>query len=700
MVIENEWWVVEIEEEHGLIVGMRDKAAGIEVIAEPRLADNFRLLLPLGDLEANYILGRQQKLSAAETTDGGLSLRWDGPLHNERGEWDLDVVLRLGFAGEAVTFDLEVVNRTDHDLAEAWYPLLGGMAAMGEPADTEMMLPTSGWGWIMQPFVRFHESMPPGAGIPGSRWPEFIAGYPGGVSMPWVDFYDRRLGRGLYVGSHDEIARYRVFRMEMHPGIKHNTDGSNWPREEHRDERWPSGIILGWAHFPYTKPGETFRGSQIVVRGHEGDWHEATRIFRAWYDTKFKAVDPKRSWMHEELAVQDTLFLMPEGNVQMTYADVPRWAADAKEYGVGTVMMSGWDLGGHDSHYPRYEPDPRLGTWEELERAVAAVHDLGMRVIFFANFSPVDCATDWFREELHKYQSMSRWGVTDRMGWGMGTLGARLGFTARPLTNVSAGFPKYRAIIVRQMRRLAEIGADGVHLDKLIPPPMDFNPALKLSPDRASWEGTLAGLGEILAACREVNPEFALSVESVWDRLLEYSDVAWCWHSHAGPEHVPVFKYAFPQWWPSMFVCQAYDYNEINNAVRYGYQLYVGPGRYMASMADEQTRPLAEYVREVLRMWDGLRETIIDGEFLDKEGVRVEAPLPVKFSVHRNRRTGQRACVLMNAGDEAAEARVEFVGGEGKGATVHDPGHEARKAELPSILTVAAERVVVVIEEG
>ena len=32
-----------------------------------------------------------------------------------------------------------------------------------------------------------------------------------------------------------------------------------------------------------------------------------------------------------ELAVQDTLFLMPEGNLVMRYADIPRWAEEARE---------------------------------------------------------------------------------------------------------------------------------------------------------------------------------------------------------------------------------------------------------------------------------------------------------------------------------------------------------------------------------
>lgn len=701
MIAENQRYRVEFDDRSGAIVGLADKARGHEFISQPRLADSFRLLLPLPELEANYLLGREQPLSAATVDDRGATLRWETPLVNAQGAFDVEVTMRVGLTDAAVTFDLEAVNRAAVPLAEAWYPLLGGMMAPGDPAETRLLLPTAGWGAVHQPFFWFPESMGPGGGVPGSRFPEFLMGYPGGLSMPWVDLYDERLGWGLYLASYDTVARFRTFRLEMHPGIKHNVAGGNWPRPECRDDRFPEGLIASWAHFPYTPPGETFRGGQVVAQTHPGDWHAAARIFRGWHASQFPPQERRDDWLREHLAIQDTLFLLPEGTVNMTYADIPRWAQDARDYGVRAVLISGWDLGGHDSHYPHYEPDPRLGTWEELQEAVRRCHELGMKVLFFANFSPVDCATDWFARELHRYQSMNRWGVTDRFGFGMGTLGARLGFSARPLTNVSAGFPGFRDIIVRQMRRLAEIGADGVHLDKLMPPAMDFNPALPLSPDQASWTGTLLGLEEILRACREVKPDFCLSVESAWDRLLPYAESAWVWHSNLGsPDHLPVFKYTLPRWLPSMFTCQAYDFNDVNNAVRFGYQLYIGPARYTASMADEQTRPLSEYVREVLRLWEQQRETIFDGEFLDKEGVWVEASGPVGYNTHRNPRTGQVACVLMNAGQAAAEATVGFADYAAGGVTVYRPFDEPMHAASPVRVTLPPDRLAIVLTDA
>src|SRR5207248_6693498 len=112
------------------------------------------------------------------------------------------------------------------------------------------------------------------------------------------------------------------------------------------------------------------------------------------------------------------MFLLPEGNVVMKFSDIPRWAGDARDYGVRAVLISGWNIGGHDSHYPYYEPDPRLGTWEDLANGIRACHAMGVKVLFFANFSPVDCDTDWYRRELHRYCSMNRWGISQQFGYG------------------------------------------------------------------------------------------------------------------------------------------------------------------------------------------------------------------------------------------------------------------------------------------
>jgi hypothetical protein len=283
-------------------------------------------------------------------------------------------------------------------------------------------------------------------------------------------------------------------------------------------------------------------------------------------------------------------------------------------------------------------------------------------------------------------------------GWGMGTLGARMGLTRPPISGCDPGFPAYRKILVDHMRKLAEIGADGVHYDKVIGHnAVNFNPALELPGDQSFFHGVIACMEETLAAGKSHNPEFCLGVESPWDRLLSYCDAWWLWHDML--DHIPVMKYTFPEFMPTFATVQPWDYNNVNNAIRYGYQLIVGPVRYSTSMADEQSRPISSYIAEVLRIRNELKETIFFGEFMDNLEVAVSEHEHLKYNTHRNPQTGQRACVLVNQGQTPLEATVRFDGNQHGSVRLYQPFAPVRQAMLPVTVSVPGERLVIVVEE-
>jgi Domain of unknown function (DUF6259) len=700
MKLENASYILEVSPETGALVRLCDKAGGVELLAHGRLGESFRILLPLPEFEANYILGTEQRLSGADVTEDALALRWDGPLQSSEGQFDVDVEVHITFVGEGIEFQTTVRNRTPHALAEVWHAGLGGLMGIGGREGTRTILPSSrapGTEWL---FRQFPESMGVGGGG-GLRFPEYYTRYPLELNMPWLDISNSEVGCGLYYGCHDVEPRVSTLRFEMHPGLARNRLSGNWPSDREMEataDRYTPGLVVHWVHLPYTPPGETFVGPPVVVQSHAGDWHAGASIYRAWFLSHFSIPQLGQGWLRREQAVQDTMFLLPEGNVMLTFNDIPRWAADARAHGVNTVMISGWNVGGHDNQYPNYTPDPKLGTWNELAEAIKRCHELGTRVLFFANVQPVDVSTDLFRDELHPYRMTDAKGQMSVSGWGMGTLGARMGLTRPPIAGCDPGFPAYRKIIVEHMRRLAEVGADGIHFDKVFGhPPLNFNPGPGLSPDQSWYTGVLRCMEETLESCREVRPDFGLSVESSWDRLLTYSDAWWQWHDML--DHVPVMKYTFPEFMPTFAVVQPWDYNNVNNAIRYGYQILVGPIRYSTSMADEQMREISAYVAEVLRIRDELKEVIFLGEFLDVLGVSVSPHAHLKYTTHRNPRTGKRACVLVNQGMELLATSVAFEGrGQGQ-LRIYRPFEPVECGSSPLGLSVPGERLAIVVEE-
>ena len=682
---------------NGVLCSCVDVASGIDLIAEPRLAGNFRLLLPLPEREANYIAGRDQALTRIEQDRNTLALHWDGPLQNELGVWDLAVTLRVECTDAGIRFRLRVENRTQHPVAEVWYTMLGGIQGFGPRPDTESMIPQKGWSAGEHLFSRFPLSFQY-----GTPYPEFRCQYPFMMPMPWIDFHNRNLGRGLYCGCHDTEPRIKYLRLELQPGVERRAD-ENWPQPEHLDPDEPLGLQLHWILLPWTAPGETFEAPPVVVQTHAGDWHQGAAIYRDWFTGRFPLTGPNAaSWITDTTALQGTMLLLQEGVCHRTYAEIPNWAAAAARYGINTVLLCGWDRGGHDADYPHYEPDPRLGSWADLRDAVAGCHALGVRVLFFVNIQTADCTTDWYRRELHRYRSVGRWGCPhNSVGYGMGTFSGRAGITHRPLADLNPGFAPVRELLVRQFRKLAEIGADGLHIDKVDAPLFDFAAELDTSPDLAAPAGVLRTIRETLAACRELNPAFAVSTECRWDQMLPLAPVGWSWHSHVLGEkdHIPVFKAAFPEWIPTMAIEQPFDYNLANSAIRFGYALLVAPGHFTASMHDPLWQPLSRYIQELERLRRGLHDIIFRGQFQDRAGVRIDVAPPLAFSVHARPDDGRRACIMVNPGTKADQAVLaEFRDAATPVVRIYRPFADPVDAECPITLDIPGNSLVIALE--
>src|SRR6185437_11808910 len=119
-------------------------STNIDLISEPRLSDNFRLLIPLPGLEGNYINGNEQKLESVIEEPENILLRWKSPLENARGKFDVRVSMTISLRNERVEFRLALENHTRYPVGEVWYPILGGITGVGDRADTQEMIPFRG----------------------------------------------------------------------------------------------------------------------------------------------------------------------------------------------------------------------------------------------------------------------------------------------------------------------------------------------------------------------------------------------------------------------------------------------------------------------------------------------------------------------------------------------------------------------------
>ena len=710
MILENDSLRVEFDPQTGSMIGLVDKIGAINLITEPRLAENFRLLLPMSDMRANYVLGLEQGPPEVEQTPDAVTFRWKGPLTNERGEYDLDVTLGIELKAESLAFNCRVRNGTSYELAEVWFAMLGGMTGLAEGdagRETMALAPAAGALWSQNLFADFGNTRGQTLGIHTGEHGFF---YPGLMSMPWISFYDLNQDRGMYFAALEDTARVKMIRFSLEPGLAEQRADGNWPRKDEVGDL-PLGLVMNWTHFPYTKPGDTFQSASAVLRFHEGDWRESAALYRRWFDEHYPVVEPGSTWIRRATAFFHPMCMLPEDNVNFRFKEIPAWAKSAVDHGVRSFMFAGWDKGGHDRGYPYYEPDPRLGTWQELEDGIRACHDMGMKVSFFVNCQPIDMTTEWYKKELHKYRILDPYGEQYFVinYWGMGTLSARSQFfTGTPYTEMNPAHPEVRALLIRQWRKLVEIGADGLHIDKFFQTPMDFNPRLKdTSPDLAHHEGVLKFVEELFTACREINPEFCISYEGRWDRLFSYTDTLW-W---GGKESA--LNAAFPQLSMVVGLEQPYDFNKFNGAVLAGQNVLVGPGNYTKSMDYPPMKAFAEYIGEVTRIREELFDSVCLGEILDaSEGVyQRRDPLVMvdgsfaqnpdaKWVLNRDPKTGKRTVILGNLSSEALQAvDLTLVDGREDFCRVYQPFESVKSSGFPVSVCVPSERVAFIVEQ-
>jgi hypothetical protein len=619
------------------------------------------------DKTAITVLGKDQKLSSFHQHRGKLSLHWDGPLRDAAGlEHDVGVRMDVVAAGSSLEFALHLENRTAYKVQEAEYPLIGGLTKLCRPggqADATLWVPTSA------PSER------------PLRLPFKAAafGYPGQMNMSFCCIQSKSADRCLYLSSQDSIARYKTYRFLELAGPEGAKD-----------------VFACIQHSPFTPAGGTFDGSPVALKFVPGDWHAGGRAYREWFKNTFGITEPSQCWIRRESFFLMSMFMLPEGTINFRFKDIPKWAKAAKAHGLRAVQISGFQVGGHDNGYPDYSIDPRLGTWKELEAGIVDCHRMGLKVYFFVNYEPIMIDSEWYKAELHKYREMTaNGGYTWNTGWGMGTLWSRMGHPKR-MTWADPAFPQFRKIIVDQLVKLAQSGADGVHVDKVYPSALDYNPDLPMSPDTAPWEGVIMLTQEVMAECRKYCPDWAMSFECNWDRLLQFTGSTWWVGNQA------ITREVFPEHVETLGLYDAYDYLGVNNAVRNGHQVMVAPLGFSRPLDWAPFRDLADYIKEVKRIRDRLQETVFYGEVQGRSGVKLKdgPPSGLEYNVFHNRDSGRRVCVISNR--NMTDGKLTILGFEGNSngaARLHAPFKRIRQVRLPLTVTVPAERIVFLEEQ-
>ena len=683
-----------LDADSGDLVGLDWKKPALRIIDEPRLGENFRVLLPKPGYEAAYFNSRDQKVSRIEESADGVVCHYDS-LRREGEELPVKVRYQIRAAESQIQFSIEVDNPTARPLAEVFYGILGGLKGIQERLETQSLVPSATGNLAPALFRRF-QAGGYGGGNLGIRYDAAGYTYPGSMPMGWMDVYNLKAGLGYYYANQDPETRLTALYFEMRPFTKSAVVRDNWPGTEDVPEGEPIGLTMGWLNMPYLSQG-VFRAGPVALQVHEGDWHTASAIYRNWFDRHFPIQRPA-TWLSQEMAWQSVIISNCEDGIVHRFQNLPRLAAEAKKYGVTTFEILGWDMGGIDRGYPQYRPNPRLGSPEEFRRALADIRAMGVHPLLFSNVQVADTATPLFKSELSRYAVQGRWAPDwPLFGWGEGTISARMGLARSNMTAVSPAHPGYRKLLMDQYLQMIRDGADGFQLDKtILIGTLDFNPALPVSPDKSLITGVLDTFKELLEKGRQIKPEFALASEIWIDRTLPYVDVSYLRMGEIDMSSTAM-RYTFPEWKATIFGESPGDFNPMNNGMRYGMVWALAPRHYNDSLDEPLQRPLSRYVAELIRIRKQYRDLLFEGRFRDTLGASVTGEADVRYSVFENIGATARACVVVNYGDRPETAEVSLTGAEGREVEISLPFQEDYSAQLPLHLTIAPHRLAVVV---
>jgi hypothetical protein len=157
--------------------------------------------------------------------------------------------------------------------------------------------------------------------------------------------------------------------------------------------------------------------------------------------------------------------------------------------------------------------------------------------------------------------------------------------------------------------------------------------------------------------------------------------------------------YTFPEVVSTVFAENPGDFNVMSNGMRYGMVWALAPRHYQESMDERLTRPLSNYVKELIRIRSKHRDILFHGRFQDTLGAQIRTHPNLRHSVFRRGGDAgaQQACVVVNYGDRPADTSVRWNTWRGP-VEICQPFEADRVDKLPATIRVAPHSCAVVVE--
>ena len=328
-------------------------------------------------------------------------------------------------------------------------------------------------------------------------------------------------------------------------------------------------------------------------------------------------------WAREPHSWQQIHINSPEDELRVPFTELVHIGEECARHGVKAIQLVGWNDGGQDQGNPSHDPDPRLGTFEELKQAIADIQALGVKMILFAKFTWADRATERFRNELVRYAVKDPYGdYYHYMGYQYQTATQLLDINTKRLVPMCFQSEDYLRVCDEEFRKTVELGADGILFDECLhhsPTLLCFDPDhghRHGAPTYANDRKLIENFSKIALPVRR---DFLFAGEACYDWEMEAYHLSY--HRSENLEHIPLSRYMLPHA-PFMTAVTGFDDRSmVNQCLLYRYIISYEPYNFKGRL-DDYPATMA-YGKQMDALRTELRQYFWDGEFRHEVGARV-----------------------------------------------------------------------------
>jgi len=650
----NESLALKFDRDSGALTGLTALESGWQILNRPQLGLSFQLLVPLRQAQDwhqpagprnNAVLGEKQRLADLEiAADGRWAVfGWEGLSSERGGKLAIRFRLEVRLTDRQAIFTPTVENHSPYIIENVYCPTLGDLQ------------PPAGAEWLRSFFYNY------GTATECSLWPTFqnTRGYygvdhpiqlggPAACGAPTAPFILLRCAsQGLYIGVNAPSAELVAWQTELRPGY-----GSSI------DSRLPERLTISGkevatrfaaVQVPYIQPGESRTLTPIALEAFQGDWQTGAEIYKRWRSSWMKPAQPPK-WASAPHAWQQVQINSPEDELRIPFRELVKTGEECARHGVRAIQLVGWNDGGQDQGNPTHDPDPRLGTFEELKEAIRQIQKLGVKVVLFAKFTWADRATERFRNELERLAVKDPYGdYYHYPGYQYQTATQLLDINTKRLIPMCFLSEEYLRLCEEEFQKTLDLGADGILFDECQhhgPALLCFDPSHGHRSGAPVYANDRKLIENFRRLAQETNPEFLFAGEACYDWEMEAYHLAY--FRTENKQHIPLSRYLLPEGLYMTAVTGFNDRNMLNQCLLYRYIISYEPYNFKGRLEDF---PLTlEYGKKMDALRTELGEYFWEGEFCDRQGaeVTVDGQPHHPYAVFTNRQNGKRGVAVAN----------------------------------------------------